>query len=81
MMVVLYMEGECNIEISNTQLNNNKASRWHGGAIYIYNDVQLLITNCSLTKILLVRDGGAIRGGDDVTLEISNTQLNNNNAS
>ena len=67
------------LEISNTQLNNNKASGG-GGAIYIWQNSQILITNSSLDANT-ANHGGAISGLLDVTLVISNTQLNNNNAS
>ena len=63
----------------NTQFNYNTAS--FGGAIYIRQKVQLLITNCLLNENTADNKGGAIRGRDDVTLEISNTKLNNNKAS
>ena len=82
-------ESDVTLEISNTRLNYNKASYRGGGAICIYNNVQLVITNCSLNGNTAQQGGalwgrskgGALYGHNDVTLEIRNTQLNNNKAS
>ena len=55
--------------------------RWRRSNPHLDGTVQLLITNCTHCGNTADWGGGAIWGGFTATLEISNTQLNNNKAS
>ena len=66
------------LEMKSTNFRNNKASS-QGGAIHVMTDVQLIIINCTLEGNY-AKAGGAVSGSHNVTLEISNTNLRNNQA-
>ena len=77
---VIHANTNVQLIVTNCTMEGNSAD--YGAVIYASRDIQLLVTDCTIKgNTAGVEGGGAIRGADNVTLEINNTKFNNNKAS
>lgn len=76
--VVLQGNSSNKVTVSDSNMTQNMATLYNGGAIFVENG-EISVTNSKITKNVAGVDGGGIRGSG-VTVTLENSQIDNNEA-